>query len=235
MSVEMTSGMKARMTRRRPGRLTAEAIVDAAVTIAARSEPDGLTGRALGEELGVDRSAVWRHFADRDALLLAVGDRLLQMAVAKVPVDVGPQRQLNALARSVVEMYVAHPYVGAAIACRTTRGPGELAAVEMMLNLLEKAGLSDDDIPRYQRALGDMMLAYAGMRAAYAILPHPVREAELQAWAGAYTTVSSERYPAIKTHWARLVGQDLAAVFSTMLDALWLAIRATADANQTRE
>lgn len=57
-------------------------IVDAAVRVAARAEPDGLTGKALGNEL-----------------------------------------------------YVAHPYVGAAVACRTLRGPGELAAIKTRRSL----------------------------------------------------------------------------------------------------
>lgn len=64
--------------RKRTVRLPPEVIVDAAMRVTARAEPDGLTGKALGNERGVDRSAVWRHAADRHALLLAVGDRLLQ-------------------------------------------------------------------------------------------------------------------------------------------------------------
>lgn len=214
-------------------RLSPELIVEAAVRIAARAEPDGLTGRALGEELGVDRSAVWRHFADRDALLLAVGDRLLAMAVERVPDGLGPREVLQELARSLVEVFEAHPYVGAAVACRTTRGPGEFAAMEMMLAALEEIGLDEGSVARYQRMLADTVLAYAGMRAGYAALPQEVRAADEHAWAGAYATISPERYPAITTHLPHLAAQDDEAVFQTLMEAFWLAVDATARTTPT--
>jgi len=218
-------------------RLSPVVIVDAAVRIAARAEPDGLTGRALGDELGVDRSAVWRHFADRDALLLAVGDRLLAMAVAGVPAGLGPRERMESLAHQLVAVFVAHPYVGAATACRTTRGAGEFAAVELMLTALAELGLDTAGVARYQRMLADTVMAYAGMRASYAVLPAEVRRADEQAWAGAYRTVSPERYPAITAHLPQLAAHDDDAVFTTLIAAFWLAVDATtrpADENGSR-
>ncbi|QHC22977.1 TetR/AcrR family transcriptional regulator [Streptomyces sp. GS7] len=210
-------------------RLSPEAIVDAAVRVAARAEEDGLTGRALGEELGVDRSAVWRHFADRDALLLAVGDRLLRMAVAQVPDGLAARERLQSLARSVVEVYVAHPFVGAAVACRTTRGPGEFAAVEMMLVGLQEIGLRAEAVARFQRMLADTVLAHAGMRAGYAVLPQHVKDGDEQAWAAACATLSPERYPALTAHVPYLAKQDDDRVLDALLEAFWLAVEATAD------
>ncbi|AKU19091.1 TetR/AcrR family transcriptional regulator [Luteipulveratus mongoliensis] len=209
-------------------RLSPELIVDAAVRIAARAEPDGLTGRALGEELGVDRSAVWRHFADRDALLLAVGDRLMAMALERMPDGLGPREVLQELARSLVQVFEAHPYVGAAVASRTTRGPGEFAAMETMLAALAELGLDESNVARYQRMLADTVLAYAGMRAGCAALPHDVRDADEHAWAGTYATLSPERYPAIARHLPHLAAQDDEAVFQTLMEAFWLAVDATA-------
>ncbi|MEU4421031.1 helix-turn-helix domain-containing protein [Actinoplanes sp. NPDC024001] len=207
-------------------RLSPELIVDAAVRIAARAEPDGLTGRALGAELGADRSAVWRHFPDRDALLLAVGDRLLELATDRVRPGLGPRERLQALARSVVEVYVAHPYVGAAVACRTTRGPGEFAVVEMMLAALHEVGLRGESVARHQRMLADAILSYAGMRAGWAVLPERVRRGDEQAWAGAYATLPADRYPAIAEHLPHLAGQGDDQVLGALLHALWLSVAA---------
>ncbi|MGD3109911.1 TetR/AcrR family transcriptional regulator [Streptomyces sp. YGL11-2] len=210
-------------------RLSPEVITDAAVRVAARAEADGLTGRALGEELGVDRSAVWRHFADRDALLLAVGDRLLRMAVAQVPEGLAARERLQSLARSVVEVYVAHPFVGAAVACRATRGPGEFAAVEMMLAGLQEIGLRAEAVARFQRMLADTVLAYAGMRAGYAVLPQHVKDGDEQARAATYAPLSPERYPALTAHVPYLAKQDGDRVLDALLEAFWLAVEATAD------
>ncbi|WP_147425170.1 TetR/AcrR family transcriptional regulator [Bailinhaonella thermotolerans] len=210
-------------------RLSRELIVDAAVRVAARGEPDGLTGRALGEELGADRSAVWRHFPDRDALLLAVGDRLLEMAAARVPAGLGPRERLQALARGVVDVYVAHPYVGTAVACRMTRGPGEFAVVEMMLTALEEIGLRGESVARHQRMLAEAVLSFAGTRAGYAVLPPHVRQGDQQAWAGAYATLPADRYPAIAAHLPHLAGQDEDEVLTGLLHALWLSVAAAVE------
>ncbi|WP_067488750.1 TetR/AcrR family transcriptional regulator [Actinomadura hibisca] len=207
-------------------RLTRERIVTAAVAIAARGEADGLTGRALGEELGVDRSAVWRHFPDKDALLLAVGDRLLSMAADAVPDGLGPRDRLAELARQVVRVFVAHPYVGAAVASRTTRGPGEFQVVEGILGALTELGLGGDDVVRYYRMMADTVLAYAGTLAHYAVLPADVRAGDERAWIAEYATADPDRYPQIHAHAARLAAVTPDTVLETMVEALWLAVEA---------
>ncbi|WP_067846023.1 TetR/AcrR family transcriptional regulator [Nocardia lijiangensis] len=215
----------------RPHRLTRDRIVAAAVDIAARGRPDGLTGRALGEELGVDRSAVWRHFADKDTLLRAVGDRLLSLAYHRVPAGLEPKPRLEALARAVVAVFVGHPYVGAAIASRTTRGPGEFAVVDMMLTALAELGLSPDDVVRYQRMLAVSVLSYAGVSASYAVLPQKVRDADERSWTREYYAVDAEQYPGIAEYATRLaaVGPDL--VLDTMIEAFWTAVDARIPSN----
>ncbi|WP_430332937.1 TetR/AcrR family transcriptional regulator [Rhodococcus sp. ACT016] len=207
-------------------RLTPELVVDTAVRIAARRRSDGLTGRALGEELGVDRSAVWRHFADKDALLRAVGDRLLSMALDRVPGGVGPRERLEHLARAVVGVFTTHPYVGAAVASRTTRGPGEFAAVEMMLTALAELGLSTVDVVRYQRMFADTVLSYAGVRAGYAVLPQTLRDADERAWGHDYVGADPVMYPAIAKHAPQLAQVSAEMVLDTLLEAFWVAVDA---------
>lgn len=218
---------RARPRARTP--LTPERIVDAALAIAARAEPDGLTGRALGEELGVDRSAVWRHFADRDALLLAVGDRLLALALAAVPDGpLAPHERMMALGRGLVAAFEAHPHVGALVACRTTQGPGELAVVETMLRALGEVGVPSALVPRYQRMLADTLLGYAGLRAGYACLSEDVRRRDQLAWVGTYATAAPAQHPEISARALDLGAVSDDDVLATLLDALWSAVRAVA-------
>lgn len=205
--------------------LTPAAIVDAAVAIAARADGPGLTGRTLGEELGVDRSAVWRHFADQDALLCAVGDRLLEMALAAVPPGLPPHERTMALGRAIVAVFAAHPHVGAVIGARTTQGPGELATVELTLTALREAGVPADQIAPQQRMIADVLLSYASQRAAQQLLPPELRRRDQQAWAGTYATVSPQTYPAIAAHAAELASVTDDAVLESLLSALWAAIQ----------
>lgn len=60
------------------------ALVQAAVRTIQKHGFDALTLRAVGEEVGVSRSALYRHFADKAALLTAVaseGFRMLERAL----------------------------------------------------------------------------------------------------------------------------------------------------------
>ncbi|MFD6183574.1 TetR/AcrR family transcriptional regulator [Streptomyces goshikiensis] len=200
--------------------------MEAAIRIAARGRSDGLTGRALGEELGVDRSSVWRHFTDKDALLLAVGDRLLTMALDRVPEGLETRERLETLARAVVETYVAHPYAGAAVSARTTGGPGERAVVDTMLAALREQGLRDEDVPRYYRMLADSVLAYAGMRAGYSVLSEESRARDELAWSRDYGNVDATGYPALAAFAPHLAAIDEETVWDTLMETFWLAIDA---------
>lgn len=209
--------------------LTPSAIVDAAIAIAARAEPHGLTGRVLGDELGVDRSAVWRHFKDQDALLRAVGDRLLTMALDEVPAGLAPQERMMALARALVRAFVAHPHVGAVLGGRTTQGAGEFAVVEFSLQALREAGVPADQIARQQRMIADTILSYASLRAGQVLLPPEVQRGDRQAWAGAYAAASPETYPAIAEHVMDLAAVSDDDVLEALLTALWAAVRTVID------
>lgn len=222
------------MPRGKGIRLTRDGILDACVTIARRAEPDGLTGGALGQELGVDRSAVSRHFPDHDTLLTAVGDRLLQLAVERVPDGLPPEARLRSLAHHLVDVFVSHPYVAAQTSCRVTHGPGELAVVELMLTSLEQVGLRGHAVAHHQQLLADTLLAYAGLRATYATLPTRVRAADGEFhWFSAREEGPSERYPAIARHLSSLSSQDHDDVLATLLDTLWAAVSAAARDNHS--
>lgn len=61
------------------------ALIDQALRTIDTEGVDGLTLRAVGSELGVSRTALYRHFADKQALVAAVaaeGFRTLRLALA---------------------------------------------------------------------------------------------------------------------------------------------------------
>src|SRR5688572_1534829 len=62
------------------GALTPEAIVERALEFIEREGTGALTVRRLGAELGVDPTAFYRHFRDKDDLVLACMDRAEQVA-----------------------------------------------------------------------------------------------------------------------------------------------------------
>jgi AcrR family transcriptional regulator len=89
------------------------AMVDEAVRLIQAEGIDALTLRSVGARLGVSRSALYRHFADKEALLAAValeGFRLLRAALrqawqASTP---GPRR-MDGMGLAYVDFAVTHP------------------------------------------------------------------------------------------------------------------------------
>ncbi|MGH2850334.1 MAG: TetR family transcriptional regulator, partial [Solirubrobacteraceae bacterium] len=65
-----------RRGRGRPRTLSTAAIVAAALALLDREGADALTMRRLGAELGVEAMSLYRHIADRAALLEALAEHL---------------------------------------------------------------------------------------------------------------------------------------------------------------
>ncbi|ALJ20470.1 TetR/AcrR family transcriptional regulator C-terminal domain-containing protein [Microbacterium sp. No. 7] len=213
------------MTRRT---LAPAVIVDAAIAAAARGDDAPLSGRTLGDALGVDRSAIWRHFADHDALLRAAGDRLLRLALDEVPTDLVPHERMMALARALVRVFVRHAGIGALVAGRTTGGPAEIDVVELTLRALDEAGVPPEQVAHQQRMIADAVLGYAGMRATQALLPAAQRQHDLLAWGAVYAGVSAQTHPAIAAHLPALAAVTDDDVLESLLAALWRAVQSIA-------
>ena len=94
----------------RPAALSRELIVDAAANLVAEHGAEAMTARRLGEALGCDPSALYRHYANMDDLQREVGDRFL------AAVHVAPRRGeswVAAVRRICVELRAVqlHPRV----------------------------------------------------------------------------------------------------------------------------
>jgi AcrR family transcriptional regulator len=89
------------------------ALLQAAVRTIQRHGVDGLTLRGVGNTLGVSRTALYRHFTDKAALLAAVADegfRMLREQLAQAWEDGGEGlRGFEAMGTAYVQFAVAHP------------------------------------------------------------------------------------------------------------------------------
>ena len=90
-----------------------EALVRAAVELVEERGPDGFTLREAARKVGVTHTAPYRHFADRDALLVAVAeegfDGLHAAMMARLDGVLDPRAQLQAIGIAYVEYAVEHP------------------------------------------------------------------------------------------------------------------------------
>lgn len=90
------------------------ALVDGAVVMLADTDPDAISLRALARKIGVDHSAAYRYFADREALLAEVAEEgylalieAVEAALADAPARAA--ERLAAFARAYVQMAMREP------------------------------------------------------------------------------------------------------------------------------
>jgi AcrR family transcriptional regulator len=90
-----------------------EALIQAAVRTIDRDGVDALTLRAVGSALGVSRTALYRHFSDKDSLLSAVaaeGFRTLRDALVRAWAQAGRGLPgLRAMGLAYVRFGIAYP------------------------------------------------------------------------------------------------------------------------------
>jgi AcrR family transcriptional regulator len=101
---------------------------------------DAMTMRRIAGELGCDPMALYRHFANRDALLDAVADLALSEVEDPDPVLPWDER-VAATATAVREAAVRHPGITAHMAARPPLGEHGRRLAAGMLDALTTAGL----------------------------------------------------------------------------------------------
>jgi AcrR family transcriptional regulator len=120
--------------------LSQERIVAAALELA--DTRGDFSMRGLGEKLGVDPMAIYRHFEDKDALLDALVDTALA-ELAPLPSQAGtPVERLRQLCLDFRATLSTHPGVAPRIrAALPTVGPHVIALTEASLGLILELGV----------------------------------------------------------------------------------------------
>ncbi|MEU8135605.1 TetR/AcrR family transcriptional regulator [Streptodolium elevatio] len=230
------SGAGVRGTRRRaassraggrPG-LSPERIVDGCIALLDEQGADALTFRRIGAYLGVDPTALYRHFRDKDELVLAVADRLLARSME----DFAPSGDWRGTLRDMLvrsrEVYLAHPEAAVLSVARTTRRPAEMAAVEIILGALADAGFPPEEAVRYYRVLVDFILSWSGLEAAFLTLDQEAQSGDDGAWSREYAGAPADRYPRIAAASAYLPTVGPQENFELALDLLLDAVEVRA-------
>ena len=165
--------------------LTKADFVEVATKYVDENDLNALTMRVLGDLLGVDATACYRHFRSKGALLAAMVDALFLAILNAVPDSGTPRERLEAQMIAARREMVAHPQLAAAIAVSEGDTPAALLLMKNAIVNLEAMGLKGDKLVQgYQTiesyAIGssiyDMSRAPENMeirRARYRLLENP--------------------------------------------------------------
>ncbi|OKI02075.1 TetR family transcriptional regulator [Streptomyces sp. CB02923] len=221
---------KARRGRPPSTALSQDLILDTALSIVDREGPDALTLRRLGADLGTNHTAVLRHFAGKDEILLGLAERLIREAMDGFAPSANWRPTLETLARRVRAACLAHPRVAVLTATRVSRREAEFHGADVVVGALRRAGFEDRDAARYYRALVDTALALASHEAAVVALGGASGEGDRTAWRREYLAASPARYPDLAAVAPHLAAADEDDQFETTLGLLLDAVELRAHA-----
>jgi AcrR family transcriptional regulator len=182
----------------RPAVLSRERIVDAAVALVVERGAEQLTVRSLGDALGCDPTALYRHFRNVDDLHRAVGDHFL------ADVDAAPRPReawRTSVRRMCIELRAAQlqqPRLAALVRSAPTRLGNELALTEALLRELRRGGFRPPAAVRAYHSLIELTVGSAAIDASVATLPVAAREATYQAWRDDYAALDPVVHPQIR-------------------------------------
>ena len=179
------------------GSLTRELLVRESLRLLDKNGVAGFSLPKLGRALGADPTAIYRHFGSKDDLVLAIGDALIEEGCAGLEPSECWVRTLSEIARRARRTALAHPAAAWLTASRTTQGPAEMRAVDMIIGALHQAGFTGKEAAVVYRAFGDFTLYWSDGDAVFLALDEKAQQKDRDAWTRAYLVADRAAYPNI--------------------------------------
>ncbi len=151
MAVEATTGPGRDRRSRRGGRraLSHDRIVVTAMAIARSEGIEALSMRRLADDLDTAPMSLYRHVADRQALLLAMLDEIARGLEVPPPAD-DPRVEITAIMIAAHDLFRRDPWVVHLLVVERLASPLIFPVVERMVAALRRGGVPDDDLlPAY--------------------------------------------------------------------------------------
>ena len=210
------------------GRLTRDMVFRAALEIVDNEGADALSMRRLARRLHRDPMALYRHAADKAALLDGLTELVLGQLTVE-PSDASWPDRLRSIARQFRQLALAHPHVVPLLVTRplatplALRPPGTLRPLEDILELLISAGFSPSDALYTYRALFGFLHGHV-LNELQENMDNPEESDDLLRL-GLYRLPVRE-FPRIRSLAPDLASYDGAAEFEDGLDSLLAGIEA---------
>lgn len=209
--------------------LDADMIVTAGLRLASTGGQASVSFRKLGAELGADPTAVYRHFRDKETLIAAMLDRLLESVGQTLDPGLPWRDRLTAVAHETVRVMAEHPAVGIEVGSISTEGPYERDAMEVILAAFAEAGLEGTDLIRFYGVFTAYVLTFAASTAA-GTLAHGPGWADDGYWVPRLGRVDPDRHPHVAEQAAELEALQTIEVFTLAIDLILDAAEAAAKA-----
>jgi AcrR family transcriptional regulator len=201
------------------GRLDRPTIVDAGLRIAARPGVTEVRFRDLGDELGADPTAVYRHFRSKAHLMAALIDQLMDAVAATLPRDGDLSQLMRTMATSTLDTFTRHPAIGAHLVDARSVGPRELALIEVSLRAFEAAGFSREALLNHYAAFSGLLLSYVAAACRELVTAGTGTLADLP-WVPTEVQITPAAFPMLTAYGDDLLGMDFRSVYFAGVEVL---------------
>jgi AcrR family transcriptional regulator len=134
--------------------LSREQFVRVAIDFVEKHSMSEFTLRAIGDELGVNNTAIYRYFPSKENLLDAMLEWVLAEVAAKPdPMDATPRECIVAILSNVRQAFQDHAHLSATYVSATGAFPSGLVLTRRISNHLHEMGLSGDTLVRTYQML----------------------------------------------------------------------------------
>jgi AcrR family transcriptional regulator len=175
--------------------LTRDTIVDTTIRIIAEQGTEGFTMRSLGQALGTDPTAVYRHFRDKAELLRAVSERLLGTVTVDLPAEAGWRPVTVEVCRRLRSALLNQPQLATALQFGPPLQPTEFAITETLLRQFRLAGLEQGAAALAYHSVIELTVGSAAIDAALHSLSNGERSQQYFRWRSVYATLDPAEYP----------------------------------------
>lgn len=179
----------------RPAALSRERIVEAAAQLVVEHGAEALSARRLGEAIGCDPSALYRHYSNMDDLQREVGDHFL--AAVRVTTKRGETWQA-AVFRICVELravQLRQPRLAALVRAAPTRLTNELRITEALLRELRRGGFAPAAAAAAYHSLIELTVGAATIDATLAAEAPADRRRAYGEWRQHYAALDATQFP----------------------------------------
>jgi TetR/AcrR family tetracycline transcriptional repressor len=202
----------------RPARLSREAIVDAALALLERAPREPLGVARIAAEVDAVPAALYRHFDGLDDLLDAVLARVLGRAELEPAGRADWPEQLRGWMTALRAHLLRYPAVLPMIGRRGRTSPAWLDAMDVLIRILERAGLSGARLATTHLWIAETTV---GLVMQEASLPLPDQVGAARASLAEASAEARARLEPLVPHLAKLDGDAFFAfVVDRTLDAL---------------
>lgn len=150
--------MAAEVTARAP--LTRQRVLETALALVDAEGLDALSMRRLGAELGVEAMSVYKHVANKDALLDGLVDQLWMQVRDGLPDGADWAEQLRGFARRLRAVMHRHPQAASVLLSRCVLPVPMVETYATLLDTLRAAGIDDAAAARTVRSVAGYVMGY---------------------------------------------------------------------------